>query len=160
MDISFRTDEGRFNYRICAVMIHENQLLAMYNADQPAYYYLPGGRVKLHEQAEEAVLRELREELGIEAKIDRALWLNQAFFTEGITQEKFHELCLYFLVDYTGTDLLDRGAKFSMADDEGKVHVFEWIPFHKLPEMKLYPLFIKEHINKLPDRLEMMKELK
>lgn len=56
MDISFKTDKGRFNYRVCAVIINENKLLAMRDENLP-YYNLPGGRVTLHETAENAIIR-------------------------------------------------------------------------------------------------------
>ena len=29
MDVTFVTSEGTFNYRVCAVIIHDNHLLAM-----------------------------------------------------------------------------------------------------------------------------------
>ena len=101
MDISYQEGGGKFNYRVCAVMVHEGKLLAMRDERSP-YYYLPGGRVKLGETAENAVLRELREELGISAAIRRPLWLNQGFFTEDVDQLRYHELCLYFLMDFEG----------------------------------------------------------
>ena len=81
MDLTFKTENGRFNYRVCAVIVNENRLLAMRDENSP-YYYLPGGRVALHETAEHAVLREIKEELEIDAKIIRPLWFNQGFFTE------------------------------------------------------------------------------
>ena len=103
MDITFKTEEGRFNYRVCAIIIHDGKILAMHDERSP-YFYLPGGRVALHETAEVAVLRELKEEFDIDAGIVRPLWLNQSFFTEDVSKEKYHELCLYFLVDVTKTD--------------------------------------------------------
>ena len=111
MDITFKTPEGRFNYRACAVIIHDEKLLVMKDRRSP-YFYLPGGRVLLHETAESAVLREVREELGIAASIIRPLWMVQSFFTEDVTGEQFHELCLYCLVDVTNTELLSRGGVF------------------------------------------------
>ena len=113
-------------------MVHEGKLLAMRDERSP-YYYLPGGRVKLGETAEDAVLRELREELGIAAAIRRPLWLNQGFFTEDVDQLRYHELCLYFLMDFTGTDLLARGQSFRR--DEGvHSHQFTWLPFESLSD--------------------------
>ena len=111
MDITFRMSEGTFNYRVCAVMIQDGKLLVMRDERSP-YSYLPGGRVKLHEAAEQAVLREVKEELGVDAKIIRPLWLVQNFFVEDVDQERYHELCLYFLVDVSHTGLLSLGESF------------------------------------------------
>ena len=91
MDITFETEAGRFNYRVCAVLLDRGRILAMHDERSP-YFYLPGGRVRMGERAEDAVLREVREELGIEARIERPLWLSQAFFIEDVDRTDFHEL--------------------------------------------------------------------
>ena len=157
MDISYREGGGKFNYRVCAVMVHEGELLAMRDERSP-YYYLPGGRVKLGETAEDAVLRELREELGISAAIRRPLWLNQGFFTEDVDQLRYHELCLYFLMDFAGTDLLARGQSFRR--DEGvHSHQFTWLPFESLADAYFYPIFLKEAIFHLPEAFTLRTEV-
>ena len=156
MDISFKTGEGRFNYRVTGLIIHEGKLLVMKD-DNIGHYYLPGGRVHMHETTDAAVLREMREELQIEAKIVRPLWLNQSFFTLDGTNERFHELCLYYLMDVSQTDLLARGERFTYAE-EGHVHEFVWMPFERLKAEYLYPLFIKEVIFHLPETLTLMTE--
>lgn len=78
MDLTFRAEDGVFNYRVCAVIKYDNKLLAMKNERTP-YYYLPGGRVMLHESAEAAIVRELKEELDIDANVVRLLWFAQSF---------------------------------------------------------------------------------
>ena len=92
MDVSFKTNDGKFNYRVCAVMINNGRILAMHDERSP-YYYLPGGRVEMGETAEHAVVREVQEELNITPKIIRPLWLNQAFFREDVDGQNYHELC-------------------------------------------------------------------
>lgn len=154
MDITFNTDEGRFNYRVCAIIINDNKILAMHDERSP-YYYLPGGRVNLHETAESAVLREIREELEIDAKIIRPLWFNENFFVEDVTKERYHEICLYFLMDISKTKLLEKGEKFTLAEGKQK-HVFEWLSFEKLKAEYLYPVFIKDKIFDLPQELIMV----
>ena len=157
MDISYQEGGGTFNYRVCAVMVHEGKLLAMRDERSP-YYYLPGGRVKLGETAEDAVLRELREELGISAAIRRPLWLNQGFFTEDVDQLRYHELCLYFLMDFAGTDLLARGQSFRR--DEGvHSHQFTWLPFESLSDAYFYPIFLKKEIFDLPEAFTLRTEV-
>lgn len=151
MDITFETEAGRFNYRVCAVLLDRGRILAMHDERSP-YFYLPGGRVRMGERAEDAVLREVREELGIEARILRPLWLSQSFFNEDVAHVDYHELCLYFLVDASATDLLTRGDRFR-GPELRHVHDFEWLPFERLKDEYFYPLFLKTEIFHLPDQL-------
>ena len=138
MDISYKTESGKFNYRVCAMIISDGKILAMHDERSP-YFYLPGGRVKMGETSEDAVIREVREELGIIAKIARPLWLNQAFFTEDVDHLRYHELCIYFLMDISETDLLERGNEFTVNEGK-KTHIFEWLDFDQLKEEYFYPM--------------------
>lgn len=151
MDITFDTSEGRFNYRVCAILLQGDRLLAMHDERSP-YYYLPGGRVRMGERAEDAVLREVREELGIDARIVRPLWLSQSFFNEDVLRLDYHELCLYFLLDASETDLPARGETFTLRERHHTL-TFDWLPFDRLKDEYLYPLFLKTEIYRLPAEL-------
>ena len=157
MDISYKTESGKFNYRVCAVIISDGKILAMHDERSP-YFYLPGGRIKMGETAEDAVIREVREELGIIAKIARPLWLNQAFFTEDVDHLRYHELCIYFLMDISETDLLERGNEFTVNEGK-KTHIFEWLDFDQLKEEYFYPLFLKKEIFNLPNEFTIRTEI-
>lgn len=61
MDISFTSAKEKFNYIVCGIIIKENKILAMKDERSP-YYYLPGGRVMMGERAEDAIIREIKEE--------------------------------------------------------------------------------------------------
>jgi len=150
MDVSFKTSEGRFNYRVCAIMIDNGRILAMHDECSP-YYYLPGGRVKMNESAEHAVIREVQEELNITPKIIRPLWLNQAFFTEDVDGQNYHELCVYFLMDISHTDIFSKGKRFTL-QERHHTHNFEWLEFERLKTEYFYPLFLKSEIFNLPDK--------
>lgn len=154
MDITFKTEQGKFNYRVCGIITHNNKILALKDEGGP-YYYLPGGRVKLHESIEEALKREMQEELKIEAEIVRPLWLHQNFFK--IEKEKYHEICLYFLLDISKTGLLEKGETFMLHDGEKQLN-FKWIAFEKLKEEHIYPTFIKKEIFNLPENLTILTE--
>ena len=154
MDITFKTEQGKFNYRVCGIITHNNKILALKDEGGP-YYYLPGGRVKLHENTEEALKREMNEELKIEAEVIRPLWLHQNFFK--IKEEKYHEICLYFLVDISKTDLLKKGETFSLHDGEKQLD-FKWIDFEDLKDEYIYPTFIKKEILNLPENLTILTD--
>lgn len=149
MDISFKIDNEKYNYRACAIILNNDTILVMHDERSP-YAYLPGGRVKMGETAEHAVVREVQEELGVASKIIRPLWLNQAFFKEDVDHLHYHELCIYFLMDISESGLSAKGNRFTLT--EGKhVHTFEWLPFEKLKDAYFYPLFLKEDIFHLPE---------
>ena len=150
-DVSYVSGQEKFNYRVCAVILDGGRLLALHDERSP-YYYLPGGRVKLGETAEDAVLREVEEELNVQAKLQRPLWLNQSFFTEDVDGLRYHEICVYFLVDVSETGLLERGERFTLY--EGKhTHDFEWLAFERLQDEYFYPVFLKTEIFHLPEQL-------
>lgn len=157
MDLSFRCDNQKFNYRVCAMIILENKILAMHDERSP-YFYLPGGRVSMGETAEQAVIREMQEELGITPKIIRPVWLNQAFFTEDVDNQRYHELCIYFLIDISKTDLLENGETFTKTDGK-HTHVFEWLEFSRLKDEYFYPLFLKKEIFNLPSEFTIRTEI-
>ena len=117
--------------------------------ERAPYFYLPGGRVMMGETAESAVVREIQEELGVTMKIARPVWLNQAFFTEDVDGIRYHELCIYFLMDLSNTDLSERGSSFTLTEGN-HIHTFEWLAFDRLKDEYFYPIFLKTQIFDLP----------
>ena len=156
MDISFKSGNEKFNYRVCAMIISNGKILVMHDERSP-YYYLPGGRVVIGETAEAAVVREVEEELGVTPKIIRPLWLNQAFFTEDVDNLHYHELCIYFLMDIADTNLLERGENFTSNEGQ-RTHTFEWLEFDRLKDEYFYQLFLKKDIFNLPDEFTIRTE--
>jgi len=152
MDLSFQTVTGRFNYRVAAVICRDGKLLTLQEPNSP-YAYLPGGRVAMTETAEEAILREVLEETGLQGHIIRPLWLNQAFFTEDQTKESFHEICLYFLVDLPVAEAED-----FVVMENGRANQLKWIAFEALQETYFYPEFLKTEIFQLPKHLTLRVE--
>ena len=155
-DISYIVGQEKFNLRVCAIILSEGRILALRDERSP-YCYLPGGRVRLGERAEDALLRELEEELLIRARLERPLWLVQSFFTEDVDGLRYHELCLYFLTDVSGTGLEARGERFTL--QEGRhIHEFEWLPFAQLRDAYFYPVFLRTEIFRLPEQLTLRTE--
>lgn len=139
------------------MMISDHKILAMHD-ERSSYFYLPGGRVAMGETAEQAVVREIQEELGITPKILRPLWFNQAFFTEDVDNLNYHELCIYFLMDISDTDLLKKGSKFTLTEGH-HTHTFEWLEFSRLKDEYFYPIFLKKEIYDLPNEFTIRTEL-
>ncbi len=155
-DITFNVPEGIFNLRTAAVIINEGKLLVMRD-EGISHLYLPGGRIQWGETANQGIYRELYEELNIKnARIIRPLWLNQSFFSN--RGNNFHELCFYFLIGISETDLLARGESFEIIENNEK-HNFSWIAFDKLANEEFYPLFLKKEIFNLPEQFTLRTEI-
>ena len=149
MDISIKATAGEFNYRVAAMIVHEAHILVMQDEGIP-HDYLPGGRVHLHEPAETALSRELREELDIDLPPHQLTFIAESFFT--IDSTRYHEMCLYFLME-APPELLIRGDRFTRVEGN-EIHHFRWVKFEELRHLSFYPIFLKERIFTLPDRPE------
>lgn len=141
MDLTFKTEQGKFNYRVGAIILHDNKLLMAKNNKSP-YFYSVGGRVKLHESANEAVVREVYEETGIYMEIERLGFVHENFFIEEDTKERFHELAFFFYmkdIDALNTICM------SFTEDGAKEEL-QWIPLDEIADTYLYPEFFKEKL--------------
>ena len=89
--------------------------------------------------------------------IIRPLWLNQSFYTDDVDGMDYHQLCIYFLMDITDTDLLSKGSRFSLREGHHR-HDFECLPFERLKDEYFYPLFLKKEIYNLPSAFTIRTE--
>lgn len=147
MDLTLRTEMGLFNHRVAAVIVHNNKLLAQKNV-KTNEYYLPGGRINYGESSEEAIIREIREELGVTVTDYSSLWINECFFVDSGT--RFHEVGIYYLVNLENTEFNHYEPIFELTEGS-KVNTYVWLDIDSLESIALYPLFVKTEI-KNPDK--------
>ena len=155
MDLTFRTEAGTFNYRVGAVILHEGRLLLMKNEEEP-YLYTVGGRVRLHETTEEAVIREVKEETGISLEIDRFLFFQEQFFVGEVTGEQIHELGVYYLMKDSAD--LDRLSCSSLTM-RGVPEELVWIPLEETARYYIVPESVAARLAALPMHPEHIIEI-
>lgn len=135
-NIAFKTNQGYFTYRVAAIIINENKLLMAKHEDYPCYYTV-GGKVRMNESSEEAVIREVYEETGIEFQIERLSFIQERFFE--MVGEHHHENVFYFLMkENTKIDLTNKS--FTDQDPKESLH---WLPLEGLYETYIIPEFFK-----------------
>lgn len=59
MDISFRVNNDKFNYRVCAIIIATGKILAMHDERSP-YFYFRVGELNLEKQQKKLLSVKLR----------------------------------------------------------------------------------------------------
>ena len=143
-DISVTIGAHGFNYRVAAIVRREETFLVC-RSGRDDFCYLPGGRVQDGEAASDALAREVREELGLEVKVERAVFFTENFFS--LHGERFHELCLYYEV------ALPLGSFSQVLDDDDELL---WLDVAALKAANLQPGFLVARLENLPETLEQL----
>ena len=97
-DMCVPCEEGIINIRVGAIILKEGRVLMVRNQQAP-YLYSVGGRIKFGETAEEAVIREVREETGVRLPIDRLGFVHENYFIGDSPKhlgQIYSELSFYF----------------------------------------------------------------
>ena len=135
-DLSMMIDDTKFNYRVGLMIVRGSKVLVECNPDFD-FVTLPGGRVHTLESSQEALKRELGEEMHIELDTSslkmRALIEN--FFM--LDNKKYHEL--YFLYLYHAEE--DERFTENMVNFDSKASTYQWVEREKLGEVKLYIIY-------------------
>ncbi len=140
-DITFCTNEGIFNFRVAAIILHDNKVLMVYNRNLEQYYSV-GGRCKLGENTENAIVRECREETGIDFEIDRLGFIHEIFFeADG---RKYHEIdFFYYMTPLEDISLIGKN-KIDLSQNESLV----WCDLNEIKSTEnFFPEFFKTELN-------------
>ena len=146
--IRIEQDGTVFNFRVAGVIRHGGRVL-LHKAEGETFWSLPGGRVEMHENATLSLQREMLEELGVEVRVERLLWVAENFFE--YLGKQFYELGFYFLVALPEDSPLTRHQEPFYGDEEGLVLTFQWFPLEELEKLNILPSFLSTGLAALPE---------
>ena len=149
--ITFDDGNRRFTYRAVSIVLHAGRVL-LQRLEGEDYWALPGGRVEWLEPAGQTVRREMGEELGVEARVERLVWVAENFFED--RGRAYHEIALYFLVSFPAGAAPYQHSEPFYGDEEGTRLIFGWFPLDRLEAMPLYPTFLRTRLRALPPAIE------
>ena len=147
-DMTIKTADGVFNYRVGAIIIDSGEILMVRNSGA-SHYYTVGGRVQFGESALDAVLREAYEETQIHFEIDMLAYIHENFFTMQSSGEIYHEVCMFFIMKPNSKI---RALKESSFKEEYGDVTYHWLPIKELDKLSLYPEFFKTELVNLPSK--------
>ena len=129
----FRTKVGNtvFGVRATALIVEEGKLLVVEDEDG---FYTIGGAIQVGERTEEAVIREVKEELGVKAQARQLAFVVENRFEQAGVH--FHNIEFHYLVD------LLEDAPLTMQEDERQLPC-RWIALNQLHTVPLKPCFLK-----------------
>ena len=139
-DISIENEEYRFKYRVSGILIKDNKLLVV-KINNNKFYCLPGGHVELMENTKDAIIREFKEETGIDTSIENLLFVTENFF---VSSKQCHEVGFYYLLN-TKQDIKIKDFKLIENDNGEIVNLeFKWLDINNLENVK--PEFLKHKL--------------
>ena len=133
-------DQLRWRPSVYAIVMTDSAVLV---SPQFGAYDLPGGGIELGEQIEDALIREVKEETGIQVKVTKLVMARSNFFklpasTKGVY---IQSVMLYYQCEYVSGSLSDE----AFMPDERIYNQFpEWLPLTKLDEITLVSERVKD----------------
>lgn len=114
-----------------AIIIQDNQILLSPQWDG---YDLPGGGVDIGETPEDGVIREIKEETGLLAQVEKFITYRNCFYAFRKKQVHAQTIMLYFECSIIGGELSTEGFDES---EKNYARLAEWVPLEKLHEIKV-----------------------
>jgi 8-oxo-dGTP pyrophosphatase MutT (NUDIX family) len=145
--ITFDKDGVRFVVRAAGIALRGNHVL-LHRAPDEDFWSLPGGRCEMNEATNDALRREMQEELGIDVEITRLLWVVENFF-EYVGRD-CHEIGFYYLMEIADDSPLHNLGDEFLGDEFGLPLIFKWHDLGDLDSKEVYPIFLKQGLQSLP----------
>ena len=138
--------EYRLNVRVGVIFKYQDKTLIEIRKDRVGNSVIPGGRIKIGEKSDDALIREIKEEMGILLDKSKLIYNNtiEEFFT--FDNIKNHEI--FFVYEYPVD--LELYYKLSSIKDNLDNHITEYIFVlsNEFEEVNLLPLKIRNIIMK------------
>ena len=143
-DILFKNDDFVFSYRVAGLLIKNNKILLQRPISDTGYA-IPGGHVSFGETNEETLIREFREEIGVDIKVNGLKWVGEIFFPWG--DKPCHQINLFYKVTLTEDTQIPLHGEFygieKIENDSFKLE-FSWVDLKDILNVELYPTNAKE----------------
>ena len=142
-DMCVPCGDGLLNIRVGALIVRNGKMLMVQSCFD--YLYSVGGRIKMGETAEEAIVREVLEETGVKMPVKRLIAVHENYFhgdMPSVLGKLIYEVSFYFEMDVPD----DFQPVCNSVTSAGEKEYLRWVS----PDtpMKLYPEFFrKEAIN-------------
>lgn len=141
-DWLFKGDGYICDLRAVGVLMQGDRILVQRDREGTDYA-LPGGHVKIGETTEEALVRELKEETGVDIQCRRLLWTEECFWNWNGTDA--HNIAFYYLVEPRENAALPMWDGFVPHRDNDNV-LIGWMPIKEMQNATIYPAFLKEEV--------------
>ena len=145
MDIRVECDKGFFKLRACGVFVRDGKMLVD-RARRFDGHIILGGHIGVGENSRETIIREAKEEMGIDAKIEKLICINENIYPISNTDTVAHEVAFYYLLS-TNDTLPEEGYEYKEIDKGVEIiHKYSWIDLNDAVKYNVRPHWLAEMI--------------
>lgn len=148
MVITIKEDGTRFGVRVAAIIFNKDMTkVFMQRQGDHDFYMFPGGRLEIHELAEKAIKRELKEELNIDEQL-KLKYIVESFIK--FPKLNYHEIGFYFItkIDEEKYGYYYNKEYNSLDEENDGKSKFKWININELNNYKITPSFMSDKLLK------------
>lgn len=144
LDIRVECEKGTFKLRSCGVFVRDGKMLVD-RARRFDGHIILGGHVRVGESTKDTILRETKEEMGIDAKIEKLICINENIFPLPNSDKLAHEMGYYYLL--SSNSLPQDGFEFFEIENGVEIiHKYSWVNLNEVEENNVRPHWLAKMI--------------
>lgn len=148
-DIQFSNGKTRFNCRVNGICIKENMIfLSKLKTDN--YWTFVGGKVEFGEATDNAILREFKEEVGVDLQIDKFLALIENFFE--LRGDLWHQYIFFYQLRDDNNVLEFFEGEREVEDNKNAI--YKWFDLAEITNVPIKPDCSRELLKKIPREIQ------
>lgn len=138
-----------FGVRVSGLAVRDGYVL-LHRSELDDFWSPAGGGCELLETSEQALRREMREEMGLDVRVERLLWVVEHFFPND--DVACHEIGFVYLIDVG--DAYGPAIRPNFVGVEGPLALFfRWFRIAELEKERIYPTFLPAALRDIPQRV-------
>ena len=143
-DLHLNIDNIILNIRVGIIFKYHDKVLIEIRKDRVGNSVIPGGRLKIDELREDALKREIREEMNFELEDERIMYKNtiESFFD--FDGKRYHEL--FFVYEYKMNEEIYKELLEKKENQDNHITDYIFVGYDEFDKVDLLPMEIRDII--------------